>query len=493
MIRATLPASLTADLGHRRLRGQAVPWNVDAVVSDGTKVRFLPGSLDLSGVPVVLHHDESRPVGRVLDASDDDTGHQVVVAVSEVPDGDEALVLASDGVLTGLSVGVEPTEFSEDEGVLVVTASDPRHLAVVTVPAYPTARVSEIAAQAAEGEPTVTVETTVEAPEVVAAAPRTPPVHATARIPSPGEYLYAAVKRRDNPERFAAMQAAIQAAAPHTLFGDVDGGTFSPLIGPVVDSFAPAARPVSEAFGILAAPSGVKQFLRPSITARLDNATTAPEKTDVTDGPLVVDNAPVTMDFIKRAANVSAEALAFTTIDVLGLLANDLARAYLHGFEALTVSKLASLATGTPVTIAGDGSDAEAKIMSAAAAIYAQTYTLPDLLIMAPDVWAEFGSWKATDGRLLFPYLGPTNASGSTDGVTSFGFNVLGLRPVVTWSLPAGKAYLASREWVEVYEAGRVDMRVDEPTVLGIALGIGGAHGEWLANGKAVVPVNITP
>lgn len=331
----------------------------------------------------------------------------------------------------------------------------------------------------------------VEAPEVVAAAPRAP-VHVAAGLPTAGEYLYAAAKRREDPARWASVQARIQAAAPHTLSTDVAGGSFSPLFGSVVDSFAPASRPVSEAFGILAAPSGVKTFLRPSITAKLDPAATAPEKTDVTDGPLVVQNAPVTMTFIKRAANVSAEALAFTTIDVLQLLVNDLARAYLHGFEAATTTSLAALATGTPIAIAADGADAEDVLAGAAAAIYDETYTMPDLLVMASDVWAKFVGFKGTDGRSLFPFLGPSNASGSNaDGITGFGLNVLGLRPVVSWSLPPGDAYLASRQWFEVYESSRVDMRADEPTVLGIALGIGGAAGAWAANGKGIVPVSI--
>lgn len=496
IVTVAMPAELRADAPTRRIYGRALPYGVAATTSTGQTIKWQPGSIDLSGAPVVLFHDESKPIGRVDRIKDNPDGQDVEIAVSATPAGDEALTLAGDEVLTGLSVGADLKEFTEDEdGVLDVTAADRRHLAVVVSAAYQEARVTKVAAQAAEeGAPPMAETATTPTPEAVPAAPRqvSPTVLATA--PSPGEYLFAMVKRREDPARWERMQAAVLAAAPHTLWDDVKGGTYNPLLGPVVDSFAPAERPVATAFGVRQAPSGVKAFLRPSITEKLDAAVTAAEKTDVTDGPLKVEQATITMSFLKRSANISAEALAFTSIDVLNLVANDLVRAYLHGFEAATVAALIAQATGTPVTIAAGGADAVDKLAGAAAAIYQQTYTMPDTLVCAPDVWAKFTSYKGTDGRPLFPTLGPVNAPGQNSaGVTSIsGLSVLGLRPVVSWSVAAGKAYLASSQWVEVYESSRIDMRVDEPLILGVALGIGGAHGQWNANGKSVVPITVS-
>lgn len=498
IVTMALPAELRADAPSRRIYGMALPYGVEATTSTGQTLRWEPGSIDLAGAPAVLFHDEEAPIGKVALSKDNPDGQDVEIAVSDVQAGTEALVLAADGVLTGLSVGADLTEYTEDDqGVLNVTAAVPRHLALVVSPAYTEARVTKVAAAAAEEgatpmADTATAEAAVQdAPVPVPAAPRHPPL-VLAAAPTPGEFLFAMLKRREDPARWTRVQAAVQAAAPHTLYADVDGGSYSPLVGPVVDSFAPAERPVSTAFGVRAAPSGVKSFIRPVINAHIDPAAPALEKTDVTDGPLVVDPVTITMTFIKRAANLSAEAIVFTSIDVLNLAVQDLVRAYLHGFENRTVSDIASLATGTPITIAADGTDAVAQLAAAAQAIYEQTYSHPDVLVVSPAIWAKFVGFEGGDGRPLFPFLGPTNAPGqNTAGITDFGLNVLGVRPVVSWSLAPTQAFLASSRFVEVYESSRIDMRVDEPTILGVALGIGGAQGTWLANGKAVVPVTV--
>src|SRR5262249_47039051 len=85
--------------GSRTITGRAGPWNTEGTVSDGSRVRFLPGSLDAAARPVVLlGHDSTRAIGRVTAASDTSDGMDTTVSVSRTRDGDEALVLAADGV-----------------------------------------------------------------------------------------------------------------------------------------------------------------------------------------------------------------------------------------------------------------------------------------------------------------------------------------------------------------------------------------------------------
>ena len=64
---------------------------------------------------------------------------------------------------------------------------------------------------------------------------------------------------------------------------------------------------------------------------------------------------------------------------------------------------------------------------------------------------------------------------GSSGGATQFGLSILGFQHVVSWALPAKSVYLVSDQLFEVYEAHRISMRADEPTRLGVALGVGGA------------------
>jgi hypothetical protein len=71
-----------------------------------------------------MYHDSSMPVGLVTERVD--TGSELLIAmkISATALGNEALVLAADGVME-LSVGVNPTKFSYDsDGNMTVQAAD---------------------------------------------------------------------------------------------------------------------------------------------------------------------------------------------------------------------------------------------------------------------------------------------------------------------------------------------------------------------------------
>ena len=73
------------------------------------------------------------------------------------------------------------------------------------------------------------------------------------------------------------------------------------------------------------------------------------EKSDVTD-QLKVDGVDFTYSFIKRAFNLSAEAIAFTSPQVLDVALRDLGRAYNRGTEKFAVTALEAIdATGDDV------------------------------------------------------------------------------------------------------------------------------------------------
>lgn len=198
--------------GGRTIRGVAVPWDRWGRVSDGAWVRFAPGSLDPSARPVVaIGHDSARPIGRVSSNTSDDAGMVTSVRVSRVRDGDEALVLAQDGVLGMFSVGVDPTEWHTEpapDGTdgMVVTAGDWQHLALLPFGAFADALVTDVAASAPTqgatpmpdftGQFTGTIDDTAppadqEPPaqasqQPVAAAAPPAPVQAAAPVPQPG-------------------------------------------------------------------------------------------------------------------------------------------------------------------------------------------------------------------------------------------------------------------------------------------------------------------
>jgi uncharacterized protein len=108
---------------RRTITGIAVPYNTFATVSDGTTVQFMPGSLPVEGKApkLYMYHDSTQAVGLVSERVDSPEAMYFTAKVSNTRAGDEALVLAADGVIDSVSVGVNPTEFKyDDEGNMTV-------------------------------------------------------------------------------------------------------------------------------------------------------------------------------------------------------------------------------------------------------------------------------------------------------------------------------------------------------------------------------------
>jgi HK97 family phage prohead protease len=105
------------DAPRRTISGVAVPYNVPAVVSDGTAVIFRPGSLPVEGKAprLFMYHDASMPVGVVTERAETEEGMMFSAKISATSLGNDALVMAIDGTIDQVSVGVNPTKFSYDE------------------------------------------------------------------------------------------------------------------------------------------------------------------------------------------------------------------------------------------------------------------------------------------------------------------------------------------------------------------------------------------
>ena len=132
MIRLT-PTQITVDaaaaegLPSRSISGVAVTYDETATVLDNTKVRFLQGSLPVTGrdPKLYMQHDSNQIVGKVVERVDTPQGMMFTAKISQTRLGDEYLTLANDGVIDAVSVGVTPTKFSYDEeGVMIVEAAN---------------------------------------------------------------------------------------------------------------------------------------------------------------------------------------------------------------------------------------------------------------------------------------------------------------------------------------------------------------------------------
>jgi hypothetical protein len=104
MIRLT-PQSFEIDaaqgeLPRRSISGVAVVYGVEATVSDGTRVKFLDGSLPLDGPnpKIFLYHDSSQPVGIVTERIEADDSVLFTGKISETTLGNGGARTCEDGV-----------------------------------------------------------------------------------------------------------------------------------------------------------------------------------------------------------------------------------------------------------------------------------------------------------------------------------------------------------------------------------------------------------
>ena len=168
------------DTNQRIIAGLAVPYGVTAR-SGGRKWRFQRGSLkwsDVSRVKLLRDHDHAQALGKAISLDDTPDGLYARFRVARGAEGDKVLALAEDGVLDGLSIGVDFdangfTEDKENPGAYLVTSAALREITLTAMPAFDAARLDSVTTSTDERDLTMTTDATTGhiAPAAPAAAP----------------------------------------------------------------------------------------------------------------------------------------------------------------------------------------------------------------------------------------------------------------------------------------------------------------------------------
>ncbi|HMG43945.1 MAG TPA: phage portal protein [Acidimicrobiales bacterium] len=142
----------SVDLAGRTIEGLALPYGKIGA-KYGQKFRFAKGALSWSEVGrVKLTREHGPAIGRAVKLTDSPAGLRVKFKIARGDAGDEALLLAEDGVLDGLSVGVDfdmaadTAPDPKDRAVTLVRRADLREVALTAMPAFDDARVTSVAA-----------------------------------------------------------------------------------------------------------------------------------------------------------------------------------------------------------------------------------------------------------------------------------------------------------------------------------------------------------
>ena len=198
--------------------------------------------------------------------------------------------------------------------------------------------------------------------------------------------------------------------------------------------------------------------------------------------PLVVGETLVTMSFIKRAANISYEAIAYSNPGVVGIAASDLVDAVLRGSEKVVTTGIeAAAGTNAAISVTDDGSDAWKVLSAGVSAFYSACGQMPSHFAAAPDVWAALAGLTNSLGQPLI--TGVSQTLGGTWG------SLFGIPVVVSPSLTATKAFLLSDYGVKSWASSPVNLQVSLPTTFAYELGGGRNVGVSVADGKFITPV----
>jgi phage head maturation protease len=478
-----IPIQITAaDSIKRTIAGRIVSFNETANASTG-KVMFKDGSLTPTPVKLNLEHDGTRPIGKTLsmDFSSDNTAIDGVFKIANTNAGSDALVEAQDGLRDGFSVEVMANEFTYDKaGTMVVSSGEIVGVALVTNPAFKSARVSDVAATEAipEASDTPSEETQTEGDEVsdsiVNEAPAVETVEASRNVQATGTPLaYSAPRLEFTASKYleSKIKAALgdESARQYVLAAadTTDNAGLVPTrqLTEVINGLANVTRSNIDAISRGTLPDAGMTFEIPKITVMPGMGTISEAGT-----PTDTDQnaAFVSVSVLKAAGQqtFSVELLDRSNPLFLSELMNNLAAQYAKVTDTAVNAALISGATADATTTTTYPTAAEllGVVARGAASVYSGTQGFARNIIMNTSQWSNVMTLNDS-GRPIYNAQVPQNAGGSV-APTSVRGNVAGLDLFVTANTAAttdtdGSILIVNPSSYTYYESPTYELRAD--------------------------------
>ena len=430
----TFSAELTADSASRTISGKIVPLNVEAGSTNMGKVIFASGSIDIAdpkAIKLLSQHDTKKPLGRMVSFSESEDAIHAVFSVSRSQRGTEALILAEEGLQSGLSIGAEVLKSKIKDGITYVSSARLVETSLVTEPAFKSAQVTDIAAESSaveeETQPTESETATVE--ETTPAVEATPTVEAAAveaARPAVTAMAYlkprievTAAKYAENTIRAAlgdenARQYLRAADDTSDNAGLVPTRQLSEIINPLGTTIRPSIEAISR--GVL--PDAGMTFEIPKITA-MPTVAVAAENAAFSDTDQ--NSSFLSVDVKKYAGQqtFSVELLDRTSPAFFDELVRNMAAAYAKATDTAVHAALVSGATLDATTVATypTGSELLGIIARGAASVYDATAGLPNPfarnIILNTSQWSNAMSLNDNGRPLYNEVTSPMNQPGS--------------------------------------------------------------------------------
>ncbi len=512
-----------ADTERRIISGLVAPYGEIGHTSAGP-VMFERGSItyaEASQIKLLMQHQNDKPVGRAISFSDSTDGVYGSFKLSSSTRGQDALVLAQENLVSGLSVGVDVTASKPMGDYLLVTAAVLKEVSLVESAAFSSASVTDIAAARAAleaatstKEKTTTISTTIveietetetESEEAVTTAPENTPDDTPVDAPAEAEKVEAARKIiRPSVLDSQRVRTPITSMATYTehKIKAALGSDESKLYVTAADDFAgnPAFNPTqylqefvtNTRFGTpaidacsqgvlpaqgmtinvpsLVTAAGGGTGVAPTVTVEAENG--AVSNTDMQSAYLTG-----TVQKYSGMGTISIELLERSDPNFYAELTQQLQNAYLTTIDTAVVNALLTASTGsTPTTADSDG--VIAFTSQAAAAIYKNTGYFAQNYVGNAAQWQLLMGATDTTKRPIYNAIQPMNAAGQV-GPQSIRGNVLGLdlyvdKNFTETTVDDSSALILAPEAFTVYRSPQAYMSVNVVSNLQVQVAIYG-------------------
>jgi HK97 family phage prohead protease len=479
-------ASIECSEERREISGKIVPMGTGEIGNTNLGgVVFEAGSIEIddpSKIKLLSQHDMKKPVGRMVTATVRPDGIYATFKLSRSTGGNDALIQAQEGLVSGLSIGAEIIASAPSRaGHTVVTAAKIKEVSLVTEAAFKTAAVTEIRAEEQplveetqpESEPQVEETTQVEAPAVEAAAeeaarPTVAASHYTKERTAPissAQYLEANIKAAlGDDEARRTVRAADDSSTTNTgLTLPQHLNTF------ITDTFT--GRPAFNAAtrGALV-DSGLSFTVPRMYTNASTSPNTAPTVADTNEGVAPSETGmtsaydTVTINKFSGLQRISFELIDRSSPAFMELVMAELRKAYEKATDAALIAALTA-----------NGKQDDGRALSAAALqsfisvnaakIYGNTGgDYASALVASPTQWGQIMSYADTTGRALYNAASPMNTSGSARPTSVVG-DVLGTNLIVDHNITTGTGddsmFLIAPSSVYTWESPTTQLRVN--------------------------------
>ncbi len=545
MLHLTFNNAIQAADGERRvISGKIAPYNEVGYTSAGPVV-FERGSIaieDQAKIKLLMQHQSTQPVGRMMANSVQDSSDGIYASfkISSSSRGQDALVLAQENLVSGLSVGVDVSASKQMKGYLLVTAAVLKEVSLVESAAFDSAAVTDIAAAKAELEAamsnstkTTTINTTIveieteteteseaavttapiDTPDVPAEKPvEAAPVQAARQIIRPS-VLDSQTVRTPITSMAKYTEHKIKAALGNQdsmLYVTAADDSFStnPAFSPTqyLSEFPTNTRfgtPSIDACsrGVLPA-SGMTINVPSLVTSAGGQSGVAPVVTVEAEAGAVANTGMVT-EYLSGTVNkysgmntISIELLERSDPNFYAELTQQLQNAYLKTLDTTVNAALITAGTvattaqaATSAGIIGYASEA-ARLVYEATGYYAENY------IANGSQWQLLMGASDTTGRPIYSASQPMNSGGLTQPGSIRG-NVLGLSLYVDKNFAAtttvdDSAIILAPEAFTVYQSPQAYMSVNVVSNLQVQVAIYGYMATIAKMPKGIIRYNFT-